>query len=137
MLLAVINREVGQRQPGEWIIWDPPPGEPARVRLPRGAPRRPMAEPARPGQGGPDNPIDIEPPALIAPVSPSPIRRLSAWPASPAKRTLAGVEIDHDGGGEPTGALQDFNLPKLMPTPTERTVETCPLPMIPGWIRYT
>ena len=115
-ILAVIKREVATRRPGEWIVCNPVASEPEAFAFPAA-----LREGRWPNRNdldkvSPDNPVYIEPPGLIAPgfaIANSAAIRLAGITAS--TEAPAGVEIDTDGNGEPTGIFRDFNFPKLMP----------------------
>ncbi len=115
-VLAVIRAEVAKRKPGEWIICNPLASEPEVFAFP--AALRDGRWPDRHDldKAAPNNPVYIEPPMLIAPgvaIANSAAIRIAGITGS--TETPAGIEIDKDDDGVPTGIFRDYNFPKLMP----------------------
>jgi len=115
-VLAVIQREAAARKPGDWIVCNPLASEPEAFAFP-GA----LREGRWPNRHdldkvAPDHPIYIEPPALIAPgIAIANSAAIRAAGITAASTVPAGVEIETDASGQPTGIFRDFNFPKLMP----------------------
>ena len=115
-VLAVIRREAARRKPGEWIVCNPIAHEPEVFGYPAA-----LAEGRWPNrhdldQVAPDNPVYIEPPQLVAPgiaiANSAAIRLCGITASSPV---AAGVTIELDAAGEPTGVFSDINFPKWLP----------------------
>ena len=115
-VLAVIRAEVSRRKPGEWIVCNPVVDEPEVFSYPQAFKEGRWPNRHDLDKVAPDNPVYIEPPSLVAPgiaiANSMAIRLAGVTAASPCP---AGVEIDLDVRGEPTGVFRDFNFPKLMP----------------------
>ena len=115
-VLAVIQREAAARKPGDWIVCNPLASEPEAFAFP-GA----LREGRWPNRHdldkvAPDHPVYIEPPALIAPgIAIANSAAIRAAGITAASTVPAGVEIETDASGQPTGIFRDFNFPKLMP----------------------
>jgi predicted amidohydrolase YtcJ len=132
-VVAIVGREVGRRGPGEWIVCNPLASEPEVFGYPGALREGRWPDRYDLDKAAPDNPVYIEPPGLIAPgiaIANSAAIRLAG--IGPATQAPAGVEIDKDAAGEPTGIFRDFNFPKLMPD-TYGTIRGKPalFPMIP------
>ncbi len=115
-VLAVVRSEVGKRRPGEWIVCNPLASEPEVFAFP--AALREGRWPTRHDldKVAPDNPVYIEPPALIAPgVAIANSAAIGIAGITGRTETPAGIEIDTDESGSPTGIFRDYNFPKLMP----------------------
>jgi predicted amidohydrolase YtcJ len=115
-VLAVIVREVGRRRPGEWIVCNPLASEPEVFAFPAALRENRWPNRHDLDKVSPDNPVYIEPPGLIAPgiaIANSAAIKIAGINA--ATEVPAGIEIDKDAAGEPTGIFRDFSFPKLMP----------------------
>ena len=115
-ILEVIRGEVARRKPGEWIICNPIASEPEVFGYPAA-----LAEGRWPNRHdldkvATDNPVYIEPPALVAPghafANSKAIQLCGITKDSAVKE---GVEIELDEKGEPTGVFRDINFPKWLP----------------------
>jgi predicted amidohydrolase YtcJ len=115
-ILAVIKKAVAQRRPGEWIQCNPVASEPEVRTFPKALKEGRWPNRYDLDKVSPDNPVYIEPPILIAPgiaiANSAAIRIAGITAQTPVP---AGVEIDVDASGEPTGIFRDFTFPKLMP----------------------
>jgi predicted amidohydrolase YtcJ len=132
-ILDVIRREVARRQPGEWIVCNALASEPEVFGFPAALREGRWPDRHDLDKAAPDNPVYIEPPGLVAPgfafANSAAIRIAGITATTP---TPAGVEIDLDAAGEPTGIFRDFNFPKLMPDTYGTMRGDCALfPMIP------
>lgn len=115
-VLDVIRTEAAARKRGEWIVCNPLADEPdvfgypGKLREGRWPTRHDLDKAA------PDNPVYIEPPALIAPghafANTAALRSAGITGATQAP---SGVEIEQDEKGEPTGVFRDYNFPKVVP----------------------
>lgn len=115
-VLATIAKEVAQRKPGEWIVCNPLAEEPKAFALPDALREKRWPTRHDLDKVAPDNPVYIEPPGLIAPgFALANSAAIRAAGITGTTTTPAGVEIETDAAGEPTGVFRDFNFPKLMP----------------------
>ncbi len=116
-VVKVLRAEAARRRPGEWIVCNPLALEPDVYRFP-GA----LAEGRWPtrhdlDRAAPDNPVYIEPPILVAPgVALANTAALRAAGITRDTVPPAGVEIERDERGEPTGVVRDVNFPKRIPS---------------------
>jgi predicted amidohydrolase YtcJ len=114
--LTIVQREVEKCKPGEWIVCNPLANEPEAFAFPKALREGRWPNRYDLDKVAPDNPVYIEPCALIAPgiaIANSAAIRMAGITST--TETPAGVEIDRDTAGEPTGVFRDFNFPKLMP----------------------
>src|SRR5262249_17326824 len=65
--LAVLKAEVSKRKPGEWIVCNPVANEPESFAFPQALREKRWPNRHDLDKVAPDNPVYIEPPALIAP----------------------------------------------------------------------
>jgi predicted amidohydrolase YtcJ len=132
-VLAVIAREAGRRKPGDWVVCNPLADEPEAFGFPAALREGRWPNRYDLDKVSPDNPVYIEPPTLMAPgiaIANSAAIRIAG--ITSATEAPAGVEIDKDAAGVPTGIFRDFNFPKLIPD-TYGTIRSKPalFPMIP------
>ncbi len=133
-VLAAIRNEVARRKPGEWIVCNPLANEPEYFAFPgilregRWPNRYDLDKVA------PDNPVYIEPSVLVAPgIAIANSAAICIAGITGTTEVPAGVEIDTDANGEPTGIFCDFNFPKAMPDTYGTGRGNCVLfPMIPA-----
>jgi predicted amidohydrolase YtcJ len=115
-ILTVLRDEVARRRPGEWIVCNPIGVEPDLFKMPgllkegRWPTRHDLDRVA------PDNPVYIEPAILAAPGHAfANTAALRVAGITRDTRAPDGVTIAVDERGEPTGHVEDYNFPKLIP----------------------
>jgi predicted amidohydrolase YtcJ len=115
-ILSILAAEVARRRPGEWIVCNPIGVEPDLFKMPgllkegRWPTRHDLDRVA------PDNPVYIEPAILAAPghaFANSAALRLAG--ITRETKPPDGVKVELDARGEPTGHVEDYNFPKLIP----------------------
>ncbi|MGH8631247.1 MAG: amidohydrolase family protein, partial [Burkholderiales bacterium] len=115
-VLHALRREVARRRPGEWIVCNPLAAEPEVFAYPQKLRERRWPTRHDLDKVSPQNPVYIEPPALVAPgFAFANSAALSACGISRDTRLPPGAEMLLDETGAPSGVFKDYNYPKVIP----------------------